>query len=68
MAQCNLIINTYGSLINAIVDSTPRPLPYLNFGYTLIKLKARQIIGLLDYIEGDVTPAENVYLGLAKVF
>ena len=50
------------------MDDTPRPLLYSNFGHTLIKLKAGQIIGLLDRVEGEVTPAENVYLGLAEVF
>jgi len=67
-AQRDLATNTYGSLINAIVDGTPRPLPYSNFGHTPIKLKTGQIIGLLDRVEGEVTSAENIYLSLTEVF
>jgi hypothetical protein len=34
----------------------------------LIKLKAGQIIRLLNYIKGTITLAEYIYLGLAEVF
>jgi hypothetical protein len=69
--QCDIALDTFGILINGVMDGTTRLLPYANFGKTPIKLLAGKVIGLLDRLETapqNIDKEAKVYIGLAKVF
>jgi hypothetical protein len=66
--QVDLALNTFGTLINGVVDGQAQPLPYTNFGQTPIKLRVGQILGILE--ECPTTPPTQceIYIRLAEVF
>ena len=65
--QADIPLGRFGSLVNGIVDGQPTPIPFSNFGDTVIKIPAGTILGILEECPKSHETAD-VFLNMNDVF
>ncbi|KAL2060380.1 hypothetical protein VTL71DRAFT_9775 [Oculimacula yallundae] len=67
--QADIALGKFGSVLNAITNGTPQPLPFTNFGEVLIRLKRGTCIGVLEENpHRSLSQDLPVYLSLAGLY